>query len=122
MTIPITASPEQISELHAILVNRTGKSPLASRFRALFTLRSLANEPAVLAIADALRPNDGGSLPSPLLGHELAYCLGQIGRPSALPVLGATLADLSVHPMVRHEVGPPSKSIGSPPIVLSHVE
>ncbi|EGF98908.1 uncharacterized protein MELLADRAFT_50851 [Melampsora larici-populina 98AG31] len=101
-TVP-TASADQISELHDILVNRNGKSPLASRFRALFTLRSLASEPAVTAISEALRPTDGSPLPSALLGHELAYCLGQIRRPSALPVLGATLADLAVHPMVRHE-------------------
>ncbi|KAH9815120.1 armadillo-type protein [Melampsora americana] len=101
-TVP-TASADQIAELHNILVNRNGKSPLASRFRALFTLRSLASEPAVSAISEALRPTDGSPLPSALLGHELAYCLGQIGRPSALPVLGATLADLAVHPMVRHE-------------------
>ncbi|KAG0148794.1 hypothetical protein CROQUDRAFT_654362 [Cronartium quercuum f. sp. fusiforme G11] len=113
-TSAITPSAERVSDLHAILVNRTGKSPLASRFRALFTLRGLATEPAVSAIAEALRPSDGSPLPSALLGHELAYCLGQIGRPSALPVLATTLADLSVHPMVRHEAAEAMGAISDP--------
>lgn len=41
---------------------------------------------------------------SALLKHELAYCLGQIKRTSALPALEATLSDESENPMVRHEV------------------
>ena len=40
---------------------------------------------------------------SALLGHELAYCLGQIGSTHALPVLEAVLRDEDYHPMVRHE-------------------
>jgi len=40
-----------------------------------------------------------------LLGHELAYCLGQIGSSLALPTLQAVLVDKDhiYHPMVRHE-------------------
>lgn len=41
---------------------------------------------------------------SALLKHELAYCLGQIKRTSALPVLESVLRDETENPMVRHEV------------------
>ena len=45
---------------------------------------------------------------SALLGHELAYCLGQIDDAYALPVLESVLRDENQHPMVRHEVGWPA--------------
>lgn len=48
--------------------------------------------------------NQGFSDPSALLKHELAYCLGQIGKPTALPALESVLRDASEDPMVRHEV------------------
>ena len=41
---------------------------------------------------------------SALLKHELAYCLGQLKKTSALPVLESVLKDESENPMVRHEV------------------
>ncbi|SCV72859.1 BQ2448_4396 [Microbotryum intermedium] len=40
---------------------------------------------------------------SALLGHELAYCLGQINDPYALPILQKVLENDDEHPMVRHE-------------------
>lgn len=43
--------------------------------------------------------------PSPLLKHELAYVLGQMGNPSAIPTLEAVLVnETGQHcSMVRHE-------------------
>lgn len=41
---------------------------------------------------------------SALLKHELAYCLGQIKKTSALPVLEQVLRNEKEDPMVRHEV------------------
>ena len=41
---------------------------------------------------------------SALLKHELAYCLGQIKRESALVTLEEVLRDTNEDPMVRHEV------------------
>lgn len=41
---------------------------------------------------------------SALLKHELAYCLGQMKKTSALPVLESVLANEEEDPMVRHEV------------------
>lgn len=42
--------------------------------------------------------------PSALLKHELAYCLGQLKKTSALPTLESVLRNTSEDPMVRHEV------------------
>lgn len=41
---------------------------------------------------------------SALLGHEMAYCLGQIDDVYALPILQRVLENEEEHPMVRHEV------------------
>ncbi|WAQ81584.1 hypothetical protein PtA15_1A926 [Puccinia triticina] len=111
MTV-LNVTEDEINELHSTLTNRTGTVPLASRFRALFTLKAIGSTPAVRAIGDALRPPK--DLPQALLGHELAYCLGQIADPTALPVLEATLRDTSVHPMVRHEAAEAMGAIGDP--------
>jgi len=46
--------------------------------------------------------------PSALLKHELAYCLGQMKRTSALPVLESVLRKEDEDPMVRHEVCHPA--------------
>ncbi|KAH9466305.1 hypothetical protein MJO28_001079 [Puccinia striiformis f. sp. tritici] len=114
MTVLSVTQPE-IDELHATLTNRSGTVPLASRFRALFTLKAIGSTSAVQAIGDALRPsNSQNQQPQALLGHELAYCLGQIADPTALPVLEATLRDTSVHPMVRHEAAEAMGAIGDP--------
>lgn len=93
--------------------------PLAQRFRALFTLKSLGGERAIQVIAKgavtylrryrtrlrvdrAHEPGFDGE--SALLGHELAYCLGQLKDPRALPILTKVLEDDNEHVMVRHEV------------------
>jgi deoxyhypusine monooxygenase len=50
--------------------------------------------------------------PSALLKHELAYVLGQIRNPVAIPVLTGVLGDLKQDPMVRHEAGEALGAIG----------
>jgi deoxyhypusine monooxygenase len=80
-------------------------------------LKSLKSEDAVNIISKGLsriisRPRADGkyflhpgfSDPSALLKHELAYCLGQMKKTSALPALETVLRDSSEDPMVRHEV------------------
>ncbi|CAH7671172.1 deoxyhypusine hydroxylase [Phakopsora pachyrhizi] len=127
MTLIPVVTQAQLDELHSSLTNRSGLVPLSSRFRSLFTLRSLGNQQpeAILSIVEALRPtklsskvtvgsSSSSSSPDALLGHELAYCLGQIGDPIALPVLEDTLRDHSVHPMVRHEAAEAMGAIGDP--------
>ena len=41
---------------------------------------------------------------SNLLAHEAAFALGQMQDADAVPALEAVLNDLSLHPIVRHEV------------------
>lgn len=79
-------------------------TPLAVRFRALFSLKHLASQsnspqtvPAIEAIAATF------ASPSALLKHEVAYCLGQTRNLAAVPYLRAVLENKDEDPMVRHE-------------------
>ncbi|KAK7056908.1 deoxyhypusine hydroxylase [Paramarasmius palmivorus] len=100
-------SPEQLKALEESLLNTSGKVPLHNRFRSLFTLKSLKSEEAVTIISKGFQDQ------SALLKHELAYCLGQLKRTSALPVLEAVLRDTKEDPMVRHEAAEAMGAISS---------
>jgi deoxyhypusine monooxygenase len=91
------ASEKKIEAIGRVLIDQT--RPLKERFRALFTLRNLGGSVAVRCIEQCF------SDPSALLKHELAYCLGQMQDPRAIPVLKRILADRNQEPMVRHEAG-----------------
>ena len=105
--------PDAIAPLRIALVSEA--TPLAVRFRALFSLKHYASEkpptlytlPAIHAIAAAL-PS-----PSALLKHELAYCLGQTSNPAAVPFLRAVLEDKSEDPMCRHEAAEALGALGN---------
>ncbi|KAM5438631.1 deoxyhypusine hydroxylase [Microsporum ferrugineum] len=94
---------QTVKALRATLTSET--TPLARRFRALFSLKHLAclqpptddTIPAIEAIAAAF-PS-----PSALLKHELAYCLGQTKNPHAIPSLRYVLEDKDEDSMCRHE-------------------
>lgn len=73
--------------------------PLKQRFRALFTLKNLGGNDAVDQIVRCF--NDK----SALLKHELAYCLGQMRNPYAIPFLIRLLEDTTQEVVVRHEAG-----------------
>jgi deoxyhypusine monooxygenase len=89
-------------------------TPLAKRFRALFSLKFLAaakppteqTEPAIAAIAAAF------ASPSALLKHELAYCLGQTRHEAAVPYLQNVLKDRTEDPMCRHEAAEALGALG----------
>lgn len=87
------------------------KQPLQARFRALFTLRGLGGPDAISWISRGFEDS------SALLKHELAYCLGQMRDPRAIPVLVAVLQDRSQEPMVRHEAGEALGAIGDPEVL-----
>ncbi|KAL0580659.1 deoxyhypusine hydroxylase [Marasmius crinis-equi] len=103
----IVVSAEQLKALEQSLLNTSGSVPLHDRFRALFTLKSLKSEEAVKIISKGFQD------PSALLKHELAYCLGQTKKFSALPVLEAVLRDVNEDPMVRHEAAEAMGAISS---------
>ncbi|XP_023502183.2 deoxyhypusine hydroxylase isoform X2 [Equus caballus] len=87
------------------------QQPLQARFRALFTLRGLGGPAAIAWISRAFDDD------SALLKHELAYCLGQLQDPRAVPVLVDVLRDTRQEPMVRHEAGEALGAIGSPEVL-----
>ena len=101
-----------VSPLRAALTSES--TPLAIRFRALFSLKYHAAEdpptkytlPAIQAIAAAF------SSPSALLKHELAYCLGQSGNMSSVPYLQELVKDRQEDPMCRHEAAEALGAIG----------
>lgn len=96
-TLP-AITPDILQTLRAILLNTSGTTPLAHRFRALFTLKALTSDEAIGIIAEGFKDE------SALLKHELAYVLGQMGNERAVPVLEGVLGDLRQDAMVRHEV------------------
>ncbi|KAJ7095775.1 armadillo-type protein [Mycena belliarum] len=90
-------SDSDLRLLEDSLLNKSGNVLLHLRFRALFTLKSLKTDKAVQVISAGFQD------PSALLKHELAYCLGQMKNPSALPALETVLKNTDEDPMVRHE-------------------
>ena len=100
--LKMTSDPT-IRALQATLTDEN--TALAKRFRALFSLKHIAAQkpatpqtiPAIEAIAAAF------TSPSALLKHELAYCLGQSGKPEAVPFLREVIEDRGEDAMCRHE-------------------
>lgn len=114
MTVPFNLSSDSpVLSLRATLTSET--TPLAIRFRALFSLKHLASAspptedsfPAIEAIAAAF------SSPSALLKHELAYCLGQTRNHAAIPHLTKVLEDRQEDAMCRHEAAEALGALGS---------
>jgi deoxyhypusine monooxygenase len=106
-TSPPPAEDPTILALRKTLTSES--SPLALRFRALFSLKHLACQaslPAIHAIAAAF------SSPSALLKHELAYCLGQTKNLAAVPYLRTVLEDVEEDAMCRHEAAEALGAIG----------
>ncbi|KAB5540502.1 deoxyhypusine hydroxylase [Coniochaeta sp. 2T2.1] len=109
---PAKDSASTIASLRASLCSES--TPLAIRFRALFSLKHLAHQAsdpkeahaAIDAIAAAF------ASPSALLKHELAYCLGQTGKDVAAPYLKTVLEDLQEDPMCRHEAAEALGALG----------
>ncbi|KAI6114434.1 Deoxyhypusine hydroxylase [Pisolithus sp. B1] len=102
-----TVGTTELKALQDSLLNTSGTTTLHDRFRALFTLKSLKSDDAVAIISKGFQDR------SALLKHELAYCLGQIKRTSALPVLESVLRNEDEDPMVRHEAAEAIGAISS---------
>ena len=109
---PTQAHRDPISALRTALVSE--RTPLAIRFRALFSLKHhAAKHPpssytisAIQAIAAAF------TSPSALLKHELAYCLGQTRNLAAVPYLRGVLEDRAEDAMCRHEAAEALGALG----------
>ena len=88
---------QYIEEIGSLLNDNA--NPLKRRFRALFTLKNLGGNAAIDEIIKCFSDK------SALLKHELAYCLGQMKNPYAIPKLIELLEDVSQEVIVRHEAG-----------------
>jgi len=104
------ASSKTTSELKSILVNES--LPLFRRYRAMFELRNRGDADSVLALCDGLKCPK-----SALFRHEIAYVLGQMQHPDALPALTESLLKSSENDMVRHECAEAIGSVATPSAV-----
>ncbi|CCE92851.1 deoxyhypusine monooxygenase TDEL_0F00400 [Torulaspora delbrueckii] len=104
-----------LEQLRDILVNKSGKSELANRFRALFNLKCVAEEfetkpedakKAVDYIAEAFGDK------SELLKHEVAYVLGQTKNMECVTALRKATLDQNQQCMVRHEAAEALGALG----------
>ncbi|KAM3620176.1 uncharacterized protein V6R79_019385 [Siganus canaliculatus] len=98
------AQKKSVSDLRSTLLDES--LPLFERYRAMFALRNLGSEEAVLALGDGLQCS------SALFRHEIGYVLGQMQHPAAVPALCAALERSGENPMVRHEAAEALGSIG----------
>ncbi|XP_019368821.1 PREDICTED: deoxyhypusine hydroxylase [Gavialis gangeticus] len=89
------AEEEDIAKLRNTLLDES--CPLFDRYRAMFALRNMGGEAAVLALADGLKCS------SALFRHEIGYVLGQMQHEACVPQLTAALERVEENPMVRHE-------------------
>ncbi|KAI9140322.1 Deoxyhypusine hydroxylase [Paraphysoderma sedebokerense] len=106
-----------VSELKKILLD-SSKS-LFHRYRAMFSLRNIGTEEAVLALAEGFHDE------SALFRHEIAYVFGQLQHPASVPSLITVLANSKEQSMVRHEAAEALGSIATPeclPILQKYKE
>lgn len=93
-----------LEELAKVLVDET--APAAKRTRAVFVLRHMGTEEAMDVLATALKS------PSVLLGHEVAYVLGQMKSKYPTEILRKVLKSDEYHLIVRHEAAEALGAIG----------
>ena len=98
------SSERSVADLRTILCNDNEK--MFQRLRALFALRNIGGTDSVDALAAAYDSK------SALLKHEIAYVMGQMQDPHAVPHLIERLEDGEEDVMVRHEAAEALGAIG----------
>ena len=98
------SSERSVADLRTILCNENEK--MFQRMRALFALRNIGGTDSVDALAAAYDSK------SALLKHEIAYVMGQMQDPHAVPHLIERLEDREEDVMVRHEAAEALGAIG----------
>lgn len=94
-----------INRLKEILLDE--KLSLFERYRAMFALRNIGTDEAVLAICEGFQSS------SALFRHEVAFVLGQLQSVCSVPALEKQLSLLHENYMVRHECAETLGSIGT---------
>ena len=98
------SSERSVADLRIVLCNEDEK--MFQRVRALFALRNIGGTDSVDALAAAYDSK------SALLKHEIAYVMGQMQDPHAVPHLIERLEDGEEDVMVRHEAAEALGAIG----------
>jgi len=98
------SSERSVADLREVLCNEDEK--MFQRMRALFALRNIGGKDSVEALAAAYESK------SALLKHEIAYVMGQMQDPHAVPHLIERLEDGEEDVMVRHEAAEALGAIG----------
>ena len=98
------SSERSVADLRTVLCNEDEK--MFQRMRALFALRNVGGKDSVDALAAAYESK------SALLKHEIAYVMGQMQDPHAVPHLIERLEDAEEDVMVRHEAAEALGAIG----------
>nr|XP_033811753.1 deoxyhypusine hydroxylase [Geotrypetes seraphini] len=89
------AEEKDVEKLRQTLLDES--QMLFDRYRAMFALRNIGSERAVLALADGLKCG------SALFRHEIGFVLGQMQHEASVPQLAEVLVNMDENPMVRHE-------------------
>ncbi|AOW00388.1 Deoxyhypusine hydroxylase [Yarrowia lipolytica] len=91
-----------VEKLQKTLMDKS--QSLFHRYRAMFRLRDIGTEDAVLALATGFDDS------SALFRHEIAYVFGQMSDPASVPALIKVLGKTEEEGMVRHEA---AEALGS---------
>jgi len=109
MASSAVATSDEVENVGKLLNNVD--RPLKERFRALFTLKNIGGALAIDWISKAFSDE------SALLKHEVAYCLGQLQDPLAIPTLVSVVSDVSREAIVRHEAAEALGAIGGAEVI-----
>lgn len=96
--------------VHALFVMQPEtRESCCEKYKLIFSTRNRTDAGAVQAIIELFE-----STPSGLLRHEIAYALGQMQKPEAIPFLSRLLTDRTEDSIVRHEAAEALGALGAP--------
>eukprot|EP01025_Chloroclados_australasicus_P012153 TRINITY_DN1555_c1_g1_i2.p2 TRINITY_DN1555_c1_g1~~TRINITY_DN1555_c1_g1_i2.p2 ORF type:complete len:332 (-),score=39.95 TRINITY_DN1555_c1_g1_i2:2708-3568(-) len=104
--LPPYPTSVSLEKLSSILKDTNAK--MLNRYRALFTLKERKSSEAKDVLSDVLLTSD-----SPVLKHEIAYVMGQIGCPKFISPLQQVLESSEENSMVRQEAAEALGCIGT---------
>ncbi|KAJ1963771.1 deoxyhypusine hydroxylase [Dipsacomyces acuminosporus] len=107
---PATSNVKSVDELKNTLCD--ANASLWKRYRAMFALREIGTDEAVLALAEGMETDKT----SALFRHEIGFIFGEMQSPASVPALARVLANAEEAAMVRHEAAEALGSIATPEV------
>ncbi|KAJ2156542.1 deoxyhypusine hydroxylase [Coemansia sp. RSA 552] len=108
--VPATTLTQSVDELKRVLCDE--EAGLWKRYRAMFALREIGSEAAVLALAEGMEMDKS----SALFRHEIGFIFGEMQHPASVPALARILANSEEAAMVRHEAAEALGSVATPEV------